>query len=81
MCLINAFVLRACVNSLIKTLHFFNCQDPIARRPDFQGYLGNVPDVGRCCNQPLSETQSLREESVSKYHKCALEPQKAVQPS
>lgn len=72
-------VLRACIHGLIKTLCFLDywCPGEISW---FLRLPGKVPDVG-CCNQPLPETQSLLEETVSKYHKCVLKPQKAVQPS
>lgn len=72
-------VLRACINGLIKTLCFLNYRGP-GEISWFSRLPGKVSDVG-CCNQPLPETQSLWETTVSKYHKCVLKPQKAVQPS
>ncbi len=72
-------VLRACINGLIKILCFLDYWGP-GEISWFLRLPGKVPDVG-CCNQPLPETQSLQEEAVSKYHKCVLKPQKAVQPS
>lgn len=72
-------VLEACFRGLIKTLYFFDYWVP-SEICWFPRLPGKVPDVGRC-NQPLPETQSLWKESVSKYRKCVLKPQKAVQSS
>lgn len=72
----NTLVLKASINSLIKTLCFLDYWGP-GEISWFSRLPGKVPDVARC-NQPLPEIQSLPEETLSKYPNCVLKAQKVL---